>query len=88
MKTLKIGSFVKSTMGRDKGNIYIVMEVFEKSVALVDGNGKTLDKPKIKNTKHIELFDGIAEKIAEKFVNHTKVFDAEVYSAIKKFKEN
>lgn len=88
MKTLKIGSFVKSTMGRDKDNIYIVFEIFEKSVALVDGNGKTLDKPKIKNTKHIEVLEGSADKIAEKFINHTKVFDAEVYSAIKKFKEN
>ena len=88
MKTLKIGSFVKSRMGRDKDNIYIVREIFEKSVALVDGSGKTLDKPKIKNTKHIEVLDESADKIAEKFINHTKVFDAEIYSAIKKFKES
>lgn len=88
MKTLKIGSFVKSNKGRDKDNIYIVLEIFEKSVALVDGNGKTLDKPKIKNIKHIEVLDAVAEKIAEKFINHTKVFDAEIYSAIKKYKEN
>ena len=42
--------------------------------------------PKTKNTKHIEVLDGFAEKIAEKFVQEKNVFDAEVYSAIRKFK--
>lgn len=86
METFKIGSFVKSKKGRDKDNIYIVKEIFDGKVALVDGYGKKLDGPKIKNIKHIEPLGATAEKIATKFAQNQKVFDAEVFSAIKKFK--
>ena len=86
MKGIQIGSFVKSKQGRDKDNIYIVRRIFDKKLELVDGNGKTFQKPKIKNVKHIEVLDGVAEKIADKFVQNTNVYDAEVYSAIRKFK--
>jgi len=86
MNELKIGSFVRSKQGRDKDNIYIVRRIFDKKLELVDGNGKILSKPKIKNIKHIEVLVGSADKIAEKFNTNKNVFDAEVYSAIKKFK--
>lgn len=83
---INIGSFVRSNQGRDKDNIYLVKEILIGSVQLVDGNGKTLDKPKTKNIKHIDDLNEVCEKIASKFKTHQKVFDAEVYSAIKKFK--
>ena len=86
MKVVKIGSFVKSKQGRDKDNIYIVKRIFDKKLELVDGAERKLSNPKTKNTKHIEVLDGFAEKIAEKFVQEKNVFDAEVYSAIRKFK--
>lgn len=84
---IKIGSFVMSNQGRDKNNIYIVKNILLKNVQLVDGNGKTLDNPKTKNIKHIVDLNEICEKIAIKFNTNKKVFDAEIYSAIKKFKE-
>ena len=84
--TLKTGSFVQSQKGRDKDNIYIVKRILDKKLELVDGNGKTISKPKIKNIKHVVVLDGYAEKIASKFETEQKVFDEEVYSAIKKFK--
>ena len=83
---IQIGSFVKSKQGRDKDNIYIVKSVFDDRAELVDGNGKTLEKPKIKNKKHIEDLKEVCEKLATKFKKSANVFDAEVYSAIKKFK--
>ena len=83
---IKIGSFVRSNKGRDKDNIYIVKGIFERNIQLVDGNGKTIDKPKTKNIKHVVDLNEVCEKIANKFKDNQKVFDAEVYSAIKKFK--
>lgn len=83
---VKIGSFVRSKKGRDKENIYIVKRIFDKKLELVDGNGKTLEKPKIKNIKHIEVLEGEADKIAIKLDQNAKVFDEEVYSVIKKYK--
>ena len=85
---IEIGSFVRSNQGRDFGNIYIVKNVLLGSVQVVDGNGKTLDKPKTKNVKHLDDLNVVSEKIANKFKTNQKVFDAEVYSAIRKFKEN
>ena len=84
---IKIGSFVMSNQGRDKNNIYIVKNILLKNVQLVDGNGKTLNNPKTKNIKHVVDLHEICEKIAFKFKTNKKVFDAEIYSAIKKFKE-
>ena len=83
---VKIGSFVRSKKGRDKENIYIVKRIFDKKLELVDGNGNTLEKPKIKNIKHIEVLEGEADKIAIKLDQNAKVFDEEVYSVIKKYK--
>lgn len=83
---IQIGSFVKSNQGRDKDNIYIVKGIFAKNVQLVDGNGKTLNNPKTKNIKHIDDLKVVCEKIANKFLANQKVFDAEIYSAIRKFK--
>lgn len=84
---MEIGMFVKSNHGRDKGNVYIVQKIDKKYVLLVDGNNKTVDKPKKKNIKHIDKLNVVSEKLAEKFKQNKNVFDAEVYSAIKKFKE-
>lgn len=86
MNTLKIGSFVKSKKGRDTNNIYIVKEILKDRVILVDGAGKTLANPKSKNIKHLDILDTAPSAIGNKFENGQKVFDAEVYSAIKKIK--
>lgn len=84
MGDIKIGSFVKSKQGRDKDNIYIVKEIFENSAVLVDGFGKKLNNPKTKNLKHIQSIGIDCKSIADKFLANKKVFDEEIYSAIKK----
>ena len=85
-RMIEVGLFVKSKQGRDNGNVYIVKSVQNKKVCLVDGNFKTIEKPKVKNIKHIESLDEICEKLAKKFNENINVYNAEVYSAIKKFK--
>lgn len=52
---LQVGSLVISTYGKDKGQLYFVKEITEKRVLLVNGYSKTLEKPKTKNLKHINL---------------------------------
>ena len=83
---IEVGLFVKSKQGRDNGNVYIVKSVQNKKVCLVDGNFKTIEKPKVKNIKHIESLGEVCEKLAKKFKENINVYNAEVYSAIKKFK--
>lgn len=55
MKDIQVGSIVMSMAGRDKGNYYIVVSKQKGFVDIVDGYAKTIEKPKKKNIKHLQL---------------------------------
>ena len=84
MSKVEIGNFVKSVCGRDKGNIYLVINIENDRLLLVNGDERKLANPKIKNTKHIEIVDFDNTTLKNKILAKQKVFDAEIYSAIKK----
>lgn len=50
-----VGYLAKSLAGHDKGNIYIIIEETETDVLVADGKYKTLEHPKRKNKKHIQV---------------------------------
>ena len=52
---LKKGLIVKSLKGHDKGDLLMIADFDEKRVLLADGKQRKLNKPKVKNLKHIEL---------------------------------
>ena len=80
------GGIALSTQGRDAGRYYIIKEVLPGGFVLVcDGNYKKLASPKKKSLKHVRLLPEKVETIAEKFSCGGKVFDSEVYSALKAF---
>ena len=77
------GRLCLSKSGRDKGRYFIIKEVLEGGcVYIVDGALRKVEKPKKKKLKHVVLRRERAEVIGEKFTAGTKVFDAEVRSAI------
>ena len=49
------GMLAKSKAGHDKGKTYIIYDVDETYVYLVDGEIRTIDKPKKKKRKHVQL---------------------------------
>ena len=49
------GMFATSKAGHDKGNVYFIIREDQEYVYLVDGKLRTLDKPKKKNKKHIQI---------------------------------
>ena len=55
MSKFKKGMLAKSKAGHDAGNIYIIVETDAQYVYLVDGKIRTLDKPKRKKRKHVQL---------------------------------
>ena len=79
-----VGGICESLQGRDKNNYYIIAEIHaDGRVSVVDGNYKKLASPKKKNLKHLRLLPERAEAIGEKLLNGDKVFDTEIYSALK-----
>lgn len=50
-----VGMLAKSKAGHDKENIYVIFQEDDAYVYLVDGRIRTMDKPKKKRKKHIQI---------------------------------
>ena len=50
-----VGYFAYSIAGHDKDKIYLIIKEETDYVWLADGDTRTLEKPKCKNKKHIQL---------------------------------
>lgn len=55
MERYKPGMLAKSKAGHDKGHVYVIFDVDETYVYLIDGVIRTIDRPKKKKKKHIQL---------------------------------
>ena len=49
------GMLAKSLAGHDKGKVYVIIDIEENHIFLVDGMSRTLDRPKRKKKKHVQL---------------------------------
>ncbi len=86
VKVPAVGGICESLQGRDKGRFYIIKEIAGDGTVLVtDGNFKRLASPKRKNLKHLRLLPEVVESIGTKLLTNQKVFDTEVYSALKAY---
>lgn len=55
-----VGQVVKSKSGRDKGRIFLVLEIVDdKMVLIVDGKLRGIERPKLKKIKHLMLYKDI-----------------------------
>ncbi len=52
-----------SMAGHDKGKTYVVTETDGDTVLLSDGRLRPLDKPKRKNTKHVQLIRHLPQEL-------------------------
>jgi ribosomal protein L14E/L6E/L27E len=82
-----VGDIVLSTMGRDSGRHYIIMETEENYVYICDGDFHKVDKPKKKKRKHIKTTGAVSEYVAGKIAEGTKVTNTELRRAILEFEE-
>ena len=55
MEQFETGMMARSKSGHDAGKVYVITKVEEAYVYLVDGKVRTLDKPKKKKKKHVQL---------------------------------
>ena len=58
---IKKGMLAKSKAGHDKGRVYVICNVDNAYVYLVDGNIRTLSNPKKKKIKHINKTNTLLE---------------------------
>ena len=51
------GMLAKSKAGHDKGHMYVIFKVDDAYVYLVDGNVRTIERPKRKKRKHVQIIN-------------------------------
>lgn len=76
------GNIALSLKGRDKGNIYLIIELINPEfVLLADGDKRKMANPKLKRVKHLKL---LSKGLAGGEV--VKIQDSLLVNTIKKFK--
>ena len=78
-----IGRLVVSNNGRDKGNFYIVANIKEQYLYLVNGSTKTIEKPKKKKKKHVILTNVIDVNIKNSIESQDKNANLKIKRFIK-----
>ena len=73
-----ISDVVRSTAGRDLGELFYVIKEEPMFLYLANGKDRTLDKPKRKKRKHIQKVLRSETRVAEKLRNGDKVLNSEL----------
>lgn len=77
------GMLARSKAGHDKKNIYVILREDDAYVYLVDGKIRTVDKPKKKNKKHIQIIKKFQIETEGKIWS-----DLEIKRVIKEYQKN
>ncbi len=80
------GKLAISKSGHDKDHLYVIVKEETEFVYLADGILKTVEHPKKKNKKHIQLIKQIPDEVASLISDREIYLDLEVKRAIKLFK--
>ena len=84
---VKIGQVVKSKAGRDSGRVFLILSILdEEYVEVVDGDLRTLNRPKKKKIKHLVIYNSLASGFENKLNDKSKINDAEVRRILEPFK--
>ncbi len=89
MNDMTVGAIVYSTKGRDTDSYYAVIEVVSADyVKIADGKYRTIEKPKLKKVKHLKWNGAMLDGIHAKLASGKQIFDAELTSALRQWKES
>ncbi len=87
MLEYEFGSIVISKAGHDKGKYFVILKSDSEYAYLMDGIDRTLEKPKKKNIKHVQVIHYKDEKLVSKKENDELIINEEIKRAIKVFKK-
>jgi ribosomal protein L14E/L6E/L27E len=80
------GQIVMSKAGRDKGRLFVVMEVIsDEYVLLADGDLRKIENLKKKNIKHLAGHKASLPEIARKIENNEKIENIDLRRAIEPY---
>ena len=88
MEGYGVGMMARSLAGHDKGKVYMVLDVKEPFVYLVDGKIRTLDHPKKKRIKHVQVDRHIPEWIQNVIREGRDLQDSDVIRGRREYGES
>ena len=81
-----VGYLATSKAGHDKSKVYVIYKEEKEYVYLVDGKDRTIEKPKKKNKKHIQLIKHINMKEISEITSNKELYsDLNIKRAIKMY---
>ena len=75
-------NIVKSTAGRDEGDLFFVLDIQGEFLLLADGKSRRVDKPKKKKCKHVSFVGESHSVVAEKIRSSEKITNSELRKAL------
>ena len=72
------GDLIVSLAGRDKDELFYVLDVDQNYAILVNGKSRKLENPKRKKLKHLRFAARIDSRVADKIRNGDKVLNSEL----------
>lgn len=83
---IHLGQVVRSKAGRDKGKVFVVLNVInDEYVLVVDGDYRRMDNPKKKKIKHLIVYKTVIDELSEKLKNQQKINNAYIRKALDPF---
>ena len=71
-------NIVKSTAGRDEGDLFFVLDTQEEFLLLADGKRRRVESPKRKKRKHVSFVGESHSVVAEKIRSSEKITNSEL----------
>ena len=86
---LSVGQVVMSKAGRDKGRIFLILDIIDDSyVSIVDGKYRKLENPKRKKIKHLIVYKDVIEEFKEKVEKGIGMNDAFVRRSLEPYRKD
>ncbi|MEE1313255.1 MAG: hypothetical protein UHS41_05860 [Lachnospiraceae bacterium] len=80
----RTGYYAISKAGHDKGKTYIIWNTEDEYVYLVNGITKTMDEPKKKKKKHVQIQCCMDDEVEWKLNNNCKITDDDIMEALRR----
>lgn len=83
MERFEVGMLAKALAGHDFGKLYVIVGVDDDYVYLADGKIRTMEKPKKKKKKHVQLIKETQQTVIDKIRNNEKIQNEDIKRIIK-----
>ena len=83
MKEISQGMFARSLAGHDAGKLYMIWRAEEDLLYLIDGKNRTIENPKKKKRKHVQVDYRTVPEIMQMITMGIPIRDEAVRKAIR-----